>query len=144
MSNDLEFIHEFPGASAKNDSNTDDGKLPSIQWTDDSDDALLTADLIAFIREFSTCSMFLFLGGRVSKGQEKSSSDLSLKRGYSSEIITTWIPQNSQLKLQFPCISSILEVHYLHYFHFILPDCRRGGFLVLSRQSSHHPTLTQI
>lgn len=125
--NDLELIREFPVSPTILDGDHD-LKLPASQWTDDSDDAYLTAYLISFLREFSSTSMFFFLGGRVSKMQDRYPNDPALKRGVSSEFATTLIPQNSQLKLRFPCISNVLEVILACFFLYF---CRLFSLKIL-------------
>jgi hypothetical protein len=124
-SKDFEFIHEFPRSPDTSAKVTEDQEpIPPSQWTDDSDDTFLTAELIEFLREFSTSSLFFFLGGKATKTPEKDQSSFpesTLKRAFSNqELASIWIPQGSQLKIHFPCLSTVFEVcpstplsHYL-------------------------------
>jgi hypothetical protein len=113
-SKDFEFIHEFPRSPDTSSKAGEEEPLPPSQWTDDSDDTFLTAGLIKFLREFSSSSLFFFLGGKATKGTEKSqipSPEPTLKRAFSNpELASIWIPQGSQLKIHFPCLSNVFEV----------------------------------
>jgi hypothetical protein len=98
-----------------NNEEEEETPLPPSDWIDDSNDTILTYELIKFLRGFSSCSLFFFLGGRVTKVQDKSQlspdPEMTVKRASSNqELASMWIPQTSALKTQFPGVSNLLEI----------------------------------
>lgn len=132
LSKEFTYIEEFPPSPHEDSSEEKEENTFTSNWTDNSDDTLLTYELMQFLRGFYSYPLFQYLGGKVTKIQRKNSnphpnlnnhmiSPTSITGKYiqqksTQELIALSIPEDSQLQLNFPVISSLLEVLFIYFF----------------------------
>ena len=136
------YIQEFPPSPSCHQSKEIEETKTLTNWIDDSDDTIVTFELINFLRGFSSSQLYEYLGGKVKKIRRKSLkldsnhnhsyhhhahhivSPTSITGKYiiqnpTQDFTALTIPDDSQLKIYFPVISSLLEVFYFLLFQLL-------------------------